>query len=97
MVRTDIGDIPVDGYREGSAKVLLRPDMAQLEGEKGYKLQGRVVEISFRGTICRTVVEVNGTELTFDFPSSAPVPGAGETVTLSFEPERAVQVFTTDE
>jgi thiamine transport system ATP-binding protein len=93
IARTSIGDIPIDGYDEGAATVLLRPDVVRLDADKGYQIRGRVVETSFRGTICRTVIEVNGTQLTFDLPSSAPVPGVGAEVVVSFEPERAVRVF----
>jgi ABC-type Fe3+/spermidine/putrescine transport system ATPase subunit len=93
VVETAIGNIPVPGYAEGSATVLLRPDVVSLDSREGYQLNGKVVETSFRGSICRTVIEVNGAQLTFDFPSSAPVPGVGEEVVVSFEPERAVQVF----
>lgn len=96
VARTSIGDIPVDGYEEGPATVLVRPDVVQLDTDNGYQIRGKVVETSFRGTICRTVIEVNGTRLTFDLPSSAPVPGVGEEVVVSFEPERAVRVFRSD-
>jgi ABC-type Fe3+/spermidine/putrescine transport system ATPase subunit len=96
VARTPIGDIPVDGGMGEKATVLLRPDMAQLDGQKGFQVQGKVEEVSFRGTICRTVVAVNGTRLTFDFHSSERVPGVGEEVVLSFEPDRAVQIFIKD-
>lgn len=93
VVETDIGNIPVPGYAEGKVTILLRPDVVSLDSREGYQLKGEVVETSFRGPICRTVIEVNGTQLTFDFPSSAPVPGVGEEAVVSFEPERAVRVF----
>jgi ABC-type Fe3+/spermidine/putrescine transport system ATPase subunit len=97
VIHTSIGNIPVDGCREGKVTVLLRPDLMQLDLKGSYQVEGKVEEISFRGTICRMVMAVNDTRLTFDFPSSAPLPGVGEQVLVSFEPERAVQVFQTDE
>ena len=97
VVETAIGIIPAGGHAEGKATVLLRPDVVSLDIAEGYQIRGKVVETSFRGSICRTVIDVNGAQLTFDFPSSAPVPGVGEEAVLSFEPERALQVFQDEE
>jgi ABC-type Fe3+/spermidine/putrescine transport system ATPase subunit len=95
VIHTGIGNIPVDGSQQGRVTVLVRPDMAKLDSKAGYQIKGRVEEISFRGTICRMVITVDDTRLIFDFPSSEPVPGVGEQVLLSFDPDRAVQVFQT--
>jgi ABC-type Fe3+/spermidine/putrescine transport system ATPase subunit len=96
VIHTSIGNIPLDGYQEGKVTVLLRPDLMQLDSKAAYQIHGRVEEISFRGTMCRMVISVDDTRLTFDFPSSAPIPGVGKQVLVSFEPQRAVQVFQTD-
>jgi ABC-type Fe3+/spermidine/putrescine transport system ATPase subunit len=93
VIHTSIGNIPLDGYQEGRVTVLLRPDVIQLDSKGAYQIAGKVEEISFRGTICRMVMAVGDTRLRFDFPSSAPVPGVGEQVLVSFEPDKAVQVF----
>lgn len=95
VVHTSIGDIPVDGLQQGWVTVLIRPDQVKLDSKSGYQIKGRVEEISFRGTMCRMAMTVDDTRLIFDFPSSAPVPGVGEPVLLSFDPQRAVQVFQT--
>jgi ABC-type Fe3+/spermidine/putrescine transport system ATPase subunit len=97
VIQTGIGNIPLDGYQEGKVTVLLRPDLMRLDSKAAYQIHGRVEEISFRGTMCRMVMSVDDTRLTFDFPSSAPIPGVGKQVLVSFEPQRAVQVFQIDE
>jgi ABC-type Fe3+/spermidine/putrescine transport system ATPase subunit len=95
VVHTSIGDIPLDGFQQGRVTVLVRPDRVKLDSKGRYQIKGRVEEISFRGTMCRMAMTVDETRLIFDFPSSAPVPGVGEQVLLSFDPKGAVQVFQT--
>ncbi|HEX9617829.1 MAG TPA: ABC transporter ATP-binding protein, partial [Anaerolineales bacterium] len=53
VVETAIGNIPVGGHAEGKATVLLRPDVVSLDIAEGYQIRGKVVETSFRGSICR--------------------------------------------
>lgn len=75
---------------------LIRPDAVSLNAEKEHVLHGTVQEISFRGSTCRAVIQVNGTPLIFDFPASSTLPNAGEDVALSFETSQALQFFPED-
>jgi ABC-type Fe3+/spermidine/putrescine transport system ATPase subunit len=94
FVDTAIGKLPVTGQLpEGPVSVLIRPDEVQLNGEGACRLDGRVLQRSFRGSTFRTVVDVQGTPLTFDFPSGVKVPQEGEAIHLGLDPREAIQVF----
>jgi ABC-type Fe3+/spermidine/putrescine transport system ATPase subunit len=57
------------------------------------RLEGIVVERSFRGHASRLTLEVNGIRLGFELPSTGSVPAEGQTVQVCLEPESSVQVF----
>jgi ABC-type Fe3+/spermidine/putrescine transport system ATPase subunit len=97
IASTAIGPLPLGRALQGRVTVLLRPDSVQLDGTGSCQLQGKVIETTFRGSVCRAVIEVNGIPLQFDFPSTARLPQAGEQVRLSFNPEQALQVFPASE
>ncbi|HWQ84075.1 MAG TPA: ABC transporter ATP-binding protein [Anaerolineales bacterium] len=73
--------------------VLLRPDAVQLDSQGDCSLAGTVSEVVFKGRSTRLELEVNGTHLSFDFPSRSGLPRPGEPVCLSFNPEEALQLF----
>ena len=93
---TNIGPFPeLDHSQQQYVTVLLRPDAVQLDGGGAYQLEGRLIRCSFRGNTCRAIVEINGRDLSFDFPSTAQLPEPGGTLRLSYDPEEALQVFQT--
>jgi ABC-type Fe3+/spermidine/putrescine transport system ATPase subunit len=93
ILQTAIGDLPVADMPAGTVTVLIRPDKVQLQSRAPYQLAGRLVKKSFRGSTCRVFVDVQGTILTFDFLSSAPLPAVDEPLELGFDPADALQVF----
>jgi ABC-type Fe3+/spermidine/putrescine transport system ATPase subunit len=97
VARTPIGSIPVTVKNSRSGTILLRPDSVRLDGEGEVQLEGKVIETSFRGSFCRAVISVGDTLLTLDLPANASVPEEGQEVTLSLDPQQAVQFFPEDE
>jgi ABC-type Fe3+/spermidine/putrescine transport system ATPase subunit len=92
-IETDIGLIEVFHTYSGPVMVLLRPDSVNLNGEGSHSLEGTLIECSFRGNLCRAIMNVNGQLLTFDFLSNVELPPVGEPLTLQYDPQKAVQVF----
>jgi len=73
--------------------VLLRPDAVRLDGLGSVQLTGILTGCSFRGQEYRVTVSVNGLPLQFDFPRNTDLPGIGDRLTLSFDPDTAIQIF----
>ncbi|HSF83124.1 MAG TPA: ABC transporter ATP-binding protein [Anaerolineales bacterium] len=99
VITTPLGQIPRHTEAAGRVMVLLHPDAIRLDekAEAGqFKLAGLVVERTFRGSLCRLVLAINETRLSFDFPSSTPLPAEGERATLVFDPEQAIHLFPLD-
>jgi ABC-type Fe3+/spermidine/putrescine transport system ATPase subunit len=96
QIHTALGDLPVDSLAAslpGPLTVLIRPDAARLEGGGLVQVEGRVMETSFLGSLCRAVIETAAGPLRFDFPSRTRLPAPGEPVRLGFDPQEAFQVF----
>jgi ABC-type Fe3+/spermidine/putrescine transport system ATPase subunit len=98
VVQTAAGPLPIEGDPrdddlEGEVTVLLRPDAVTLGGDGKCQLEGRVLESTFRGSTTRLVIAVGETQLNFELPSNAETPAAGESVCVSFDPQRAVQTL----
>ncbi|MEA2008638.1 MAG: ABC transporter ATP-binding protein, partial [Chloroflexota bacterium] len=94
LVATDLGEWSVPQRVSGDVMVLLRPDQVHLVPGTGYNLRGILIKRSFSGNTYRVTVDVRGTALRFDFPASIPnLPDPGEAITLSFDPQAAVQVL----
>ena len=89
-----LGQFPApDGYENGPVTLLLRPDAVQVNGSTGVTLDGRVTSRSFRGNMRQIRVEVQGTQLRFEFLAVQELPEVGQAVRLSFDPDQALQVF----
>lgn len=94
-VMTEVGEFPLNGapaHGGGKVEVLLRPDGVQLAEGAAFQIQGVVEEVSFRGSVQRVGVRVNGMALSFDFPVRVPMPARGERIRLGFEKD-ALQLF----
>lgn len=92
-VETSLGTFTLATHYEGEVTVLIRPNSARLDSSGGFKLNARLLERSFRGTICRAIFGVNDLRLTFEFLSGVELPEIGKTIELSFDPEVAIQVL----
>jgi ABC-type Fe3+/spermidine/putrescine transport system ATPase subunit len=93
IIETALGTMPAAEQLEpGPATLLIRPDAVRLNHGK-HTLEGRIIETSFRGSACRTVVDVNGVLLTFDFLSNVILPDEGESIKLGFDPKEALQIL----
>jgi len=75
------------------ATVLLRPDSVSLSSRGHCQLEGTVLETTFRGSTCQTLIKANGIDLRFDFLSTDRIPSEGEIVCIEFDPSQAIQVF----
>ena len=100
FVITQLGTWPIDISKEGKTNtgdkvtVLLRPDAVDLSPDGPYRIQGRLVECSFRGNLLRVVIEAeHQIQLNFDLPARFQLPKVGEQLLLSFDPRKAFQVF----
>jgi ABC-type Fe3+/spermidine/putrescine transport system ATPase subunit len=93
VAKTPVGSIPVQENDARQGTILLRPDSIFLEGEGECQIAGTVVETSFRGSFCRAVIAVGESQLTLDLHPRVDIPEEGESVTLSFDPQEAVQFF----
>jgi ABC-type Fe3+/spermidine/putrescine transport system ATPase subunit len=93
VVRTAFGVYPAGKAQPGPATVLLRPDAVQPGPGLSSRLSGQLVETSFRGGLVRASLAINELRLDFDFPAYISLPPAGETMTVSFDPAQAIQIF----
>jgi ABC-type Fe3+/spermidine/putrescine transport system ATPase subunit len=78
---------------DGSVRVLFRPDAVQISKVGSHQISGIIKERSFRGSLSRVVVDINGLELTFEFHTSVHLPKPSEKITLHFNPKDAIQIF----
>jgi ABC-type Fe3+/spermidine/putrescine transport system ATPase subunit len=99
VIKTPIGDIPLQQDLIGDVTVLLRPDSVTLDSRKHFQITGKIVETSFRGTINRVVISIDNQmdnkniRLTFEFASKIQIPEVGETILIDFDPKNAIQLF----
>jgi thiamine transport system ATP-binding protein len=75
----------------GQGRLLIRPDAARLSGSGEFRLTGRLEDVAFHGPTSRVRMAVGNWRLTFDLASEAPLPPIGHEISLSLDPERAVQ------
>jgi ABC-type Fe3+/spermidine/putrescine transport system ATPase subunit len=93
VATTSIGDFPTDSSREGRAQMMLRPDMAQMDDQGPTILRGNYCGASFRGNRQRVTLQVNETQLTFDFPSTFLLPAVGAEMIISLDPLKAIKIY----
>jgi ABC-type Fe3+/spermidine/putrescine transport system ATPase subunit len=91
IVDTPIGSLPAHNQEAGEVTLLIRPDSMEADRPSPHQLEGRVREVTFRGSVFRTVIEINGHPLTFDFLSNTKMLKAGENIVLGYEPQEALQ------
>jgi ABC-type Fe3+/spermidine/putrescine transport system ATPase subunit len=93
VLKSLLGEIPLNTGLMGEVIVLMRPDSVYLDSRGSCHIRGIVSELFFRGGICRTTIFVNGETLTFEFNSNQDIPQPGEEALLSYSPIEALQIF----
>jgi ABC-type Fe3+/spermidine/putrescine transport system ATPase subunit len=93
FVHTPFGAIPADESWEGEVTVLLRPDAVNLDGQGSAEFRGRLLERSFVGNSSRVIVESGDLRFKFEFPARRVLPPVGEEITITYQPEEAVQLL----
>ena len=94
VLRTPAGEFPLSSPRKpGRVQALLRPDYATPGDNGPCVIHGAIIDRSFRGNWQRITIIVSQVELIFDFPSIIALPVIGESITLSFDPSRAILVY----
>ncbi len=91
-IQTALGLLPLDAPSPGSCTVLLRPDAARLDGHGPLVLEATLLEKTFRGPTCILGVLCHAIHLSFEVPSTTPLPSEGSPLRLSLDPQ-AFQVF----
>lgn len=95
VVRTALGDFPAPDGAHGSVQVLIRPEVARLDGGGDFAIEGRLAERSFRGSVVRAILaHPSGVRLTFDFHPRAELPPVGDSLRVGLDADEAVQVLT---
>jgi len=96
IVKTPIGDFAVQTELDGRVSVLIRPDGIRLDQSGKCHFSSHLTESTFRGNLQRAVFTSNGIQLVFNFPSTLRLPGSGEQMRLSFDPDETIQLFPPD-
>lgn len=93
FIETSLGRFPTSKSIEGPVTVLLRPESAILNGHGGIKLQGKMLEKTFRGNLCQATISIDGSTFDFHFLSNSELPDEGEDIQLSLDPIKGIVVF----
>ena len=93
VIKTAIGDLPVSEQTTGLVTLLIRPDAVNLDSQGKCVILGKVIETTFRGSLCRTILALGEVSLTFDLPCRPSLPEIGQTLQLSFDPAESLLVF----
>jgi ABC-type Fe3+/spermidine/putrescine transport system ATPase subunit len=93
QVTSAVGDFDIQSIQEGEVNLLIRPDMASLDGKGACQLKGVFTHVSFRGSTQRMTFVVNHTPLTFEFPFSTALPEPGTAMSLFLDPTTAIKIF----
>jgi ABC-type Fe3+/spermidine/putrescine transport system ATPase subunit len=92
VLSTELGSWPWMDASPGEISVLIRPDSVEIDRSKGG-LKGKMIERSFRGSVCRALIDVQNHRFQFDFPSNKSLPHDGAEIFLTFEPHKALQIL----
>ncbi len=93
-LETSVGKLPAPSKITASeVVVLLRPDKLRLAAAEGVKLRGSLTKKQFHGDSLRAWFRVGKAQLMLELPSDTKLPPLGHTVQVSFDPQKALQVF----
>lgn len=93
LVSTEIGSFPIIDQFQGKVIVLIRPDRAGLGAIGEFKLEGKLLDKSFRGNLQRAVIDINDHKLKFEFPSTTQLPEKGDPISINIDPQTSIQIF----
>lgn len=93
LVETALGAFRVETQLVGDVMVLLRSDAIHMDEGGPCKLEGCLLEITFRGDTTNLVVEHSGLRLEFEVLSSPGLPAVGDQIRFYFDPQDAIQVL----
>jgi len=88
-----LGEFQISSVIDGPVSILIRPDMARLDDSGPLVLHGLLQEASFRGSLQRISITIDQTSLSFEFPSNISLPGPGQGITISLDPDIAIKIF----
>jgi thiamine transport system ATP-binding protein len=95
-LQTAFGELPAPlGSPKGKVTVLLRPDALRPDASGPFSLNATLLRKQFRGN--QMLVEAglsDGNRLAIELPSAAALPAEGAALSVSFEPNRALHVFS---
>lgn len=96
-LQAPFGALPAPvGVPDGPVTILLRPDALRLGDAGLVTLTGNLVRKQFRGSQLTAEVDIAGSTLALELPSSTPLPLPGSPVRISFDPAQALHVFPND-
>ena len=94
LISTALGEWAIPQRVNGDVTVLLRPDGVKIGAKGKFQIEGNIVKRTFSGNAYRVTVNVQGVMLSFDFPASTTeLPPNGKSITLSFDPQVALQIL----
>lgn len=93
ILRTTFGEFPFAGGEDGDTTVLLRPDAINIGTEGPIKIEGKLVKAEFQGSATSAFIQSGSRQLKFSVPSTVMLPNVGENLTISFNPQTAIQLF----
>jgi len=93
LIVSDLGIYSVDSHLDGKVNLLIRPDMARLDDKGPLRIRGLFTGLSFRGSRQRITLKVDHIPLIFEFPSLVTLPKVGAEMTLSIDPNSAIQIY----
>jgi len=98
VLHTPIGELPgMNSRLSGEVFVLLRPDEVQIGKRGAFTLNGTLLSRRFRGSVVLAEVQVGQTRLKLQFPYKTLLPEVGSSMQISFDPEKAIQVFSREQ
>jgi len=93
VLSTTLGRFATSHPARGAVSVLIRPDAARLDGSGMVKLEGKLLEHSFRGSSQRIRVQFADQVLSFDFPTATDLPAVGTTLPISLDTDQGILIF----
>jgi thiamine transport system ATP-binding protein len=93
-LETPIGKLPApSNIQNDEIYILLRPDMLQLGKRGRVQLKGKLITKRFQGSQIQVKVKVAKGKLVLELPANTELPGQGKSMTVSFDPNKAMQLF----
>jgi hypothetical protein len=97
ILQTDLGNWTVKDISQGEGLVLIRPDRVILgpaARSQTCELAGKLTDTSFSGQIIQVQLEIDSEQLNFFLTDlDQKLPKIGSQITLSFNPDLALQFF----